>query len=29
LSGLELEDKIKVWNKTEPFKLDEEEEDKN
>ena len=29
LSGLELEDKIKVWNKTEPFKFDEEEEDKN
>ena len=29
LSGLELEDKIKVWNKTEPFKLDEEEEYKN
>lgn len=29
LSGLVLEDKIKVWNKTEPFKLDEEEEDKN
>ena len=29
LSGLELDDKIKVWNKTEPYKLDEEEEDKN
>ena len=29
LSGLVLEDKIKVWNKTEPFKFDEEEEDKN
>ena len=29
LSGLELDDEIKVWNKTEPFKLDEEEEDKN
>ena len=29
LSGIELEDKIKVWNKTEPFKFDEEEEDKN
>ncbi len=29
LSGLVLEDKIKVWNKTEPFKLDEEEEGKN
>ena len=27
LSGLKMNDEIKVWNKTEPFKLDEEEED--
>ena len=29
LSGLKMNDEIKVWNKTEPFKLDEEEEEKN
>jgi len=29
LSGLKMKDEIKVWNKTEPFKLDEEEEEKN
>ena len=29
LSGLKMNDDIKVWNKTEPFKLDEEEEEKN
>ena len=29
LSGLKMIDEIKVWNKTEPFKLDEEEEEKN
>ena len=29
LSGLKMIDEIKVWNKTEPFKLDEEDEEKN
>ena len=29
ISGLIMEDKIKVWNKTEPFKLGEEEESEN
>ena len=29
LSGLKMNDEIKVWNKTEPFKLDEEDEEKN
>lgn len=29
LSGIELGDKIKVWNKTEPYKLDEDNQLKN
>jgi len=29
ISGLSIEDKIKVWNKTEPIKLGEEEESEN
>ena len=29
LSGIELGDKIKVWNKTEPYKLDEDDQLKN
>ena len=29
ISGLSMEDKIKVWNKTEPIKLGEEEESEN
>ena len=29
LSGLSLEDKIKVWNKTEPIKIGEEDESEN
>tara|TARA_B100001029_G_C15062959_1_gene460230 strand:+ start:3532 stop:4656 length:1125 start_codon:yes stop_codon:yes gene_type:complete len=29
LSGIELGDKIKVWNKTEPYKLDEDDQSKN
>jgi HlyD family secretion protein len=26
VSGLEMEDKVKVWNKTEPLKKDKDEE---
>ena len=29
LSGLSLEDKIKVWNKTEPIKLGDDENQEN
>lgn len=29
ISGLNMEDKIKVWNKTEPIKIGEEEESEN
>jgi HlyD family secretion protein len=29
LSGLSMEDEIKVWNKTEPVKIGEEEESEN
>ena len=29
ISGLSIEDKIKVWNKTEPIKIGEEEETEN
>jgi HlyD family secretion protein len=29
LSGLKMEDEIKVWNKTEPIKIGEEEESEN
>ena len=27
--GIEMEDEIKVWNKTEPIKIGEEEESNN
>ena len=29
ISGLKMEDEIKVWNKTEPIKIGEEEETEN
>ena len=29
ISGIEMEDEIKVWNKTEPIKIGEEEESNN